>query len=226
MVEDQKPVSLTPPNRKRTTVKNSQTNLAPNDCQLNSNQDVSPQKPFSKSTEMQLLTGSVSFLPELHLQGYPSLLDNTATKTEDPYVPPTGKSKPGMMMRSYEAMKQSKLSKLIRYTNDTFSKEKLHAFSFVIFAAYKKIFLSFRNKDVRYSVGLYTTFSFAVVAEHEMYSLWAATGREYGELPLRYSLSCPFLASITIRTCYLECYFVQYSALYFSQVDLILIQMT
>jgi hypothetical protein len=36
---------------------------------------------------------------------------------------------------------------------------------------------------VRYSIGLYTVFAFSVLAEHEMYSLWAATGKEYGEIP-------------------------------------------
>ena len=34
---------------------------------------------------------------------------------------------------------------------------------------------------MRYTVSTYAVFSFAVMAEHEMYSLWAATGREFGK---------------------------------------------
>ena len=33
---------------------------------------------------------------------------------------------------------------------------------------------------MRSTVGLYTIFSFAVVAEHEIYSVWAATGKDLG----------------------------------------------
>ncbi|XP_028400589.1 probable peptide/nitrate transporter At3g43790 [Dendronephthya gigantea] len=151
VLDDQKPVSLSPSSRKRTIMKHSQTDLVPHNTQSNLNQDVSHQQSTSKSIETQLLTGSVSFLPDLHLQSYPWPLDNTK-KVEEPYDPPSEKSKPGIIKRSYEAVKRSTLSKLIK------------------------------NKNVRYSVGLYTTFSFAVVAEHEMYSLWAATGKEFGGL--------------------------------------------
>ena len=40
---------------------------------------------------------------------------------------------------------------------------------------------------MRDCVGLYTVFSFAAVAEHEIYSVWAATGKEFGEIyPLNF----------------------------------------
>ena len=42
---------------------------------------------------------------------------------------------------------------------------------------------------MRYTVALYAVFSFAVIGEHEMYSLWAASGKDLGKyLLLKYSL--------------------------------------
>ena len=47
----------------------------------------------------------------------------------------------------------------------------------------------FRDKNVRCAVALYSVYSFAVVGEHEMYSLWSASGKDLGNyLLLKHSL--------------------------------------
>ena len=47
----------------------------------------------------------------------------------------------------------------------------------------------FRDKNVRCTVALYSVYSFAVVGEHEMYSLWSASGKDLGNyLLLKHSL--------------------------------------
>ncbi|CAB3989263.1 ZINC INDUCED FACILITATOR-LIKE 1-like [Paramuricea clavata] len=139
-------------NRQRATPKTSQNHL-PDGCQSGQEgEDATIQNSISKTEEMLLLSGSVSFLPEIHLQSYAASMEKNDDAKEEPYVPTVGKAKPGVLRKTYKSMKQSKLAKLCR------------------------------NKDVRYCVGVYTVFSFAVVAENEMYSLWAATGKEFGGL--------------------------------------------
>ena len=47
---------------------------------------------------------------------------------------------------------------------------------------------------MRCCIGLYTMFSFPVIAEHEIYSVWVATGRELGEfcsMPLQNDTRVP-----------------------------------
>lgn len=70
---------------------------------------------FQNDTEMLLLSGSVSFLPELHFHSYPGLVETCDTQREEPYVPTAGKSKPGMLRKSLKSVKRSKLAQLCRY---------------------------------------------------------------------------------------------------------------
>ncbi len=72
------------------------------------------QKSPPKSVEMQLLSGSVSFLPELHFQSYHGSTDNVDDEKEESYVLTAGKAKPGVLRRMYASMKQSKLAQLCR----------------------------------------------------------------------------------------------------------------
>ena len=101
-------------NRKRSSLRaSSSQNDLPNG-QLN--QDSPIQKSLSKSTEMYLMSGSMSFLPEIHLENYPGWNENDDIEQEEEvYVPTPGKAKPGVLRRAYESLKQSKLGKLCRY---------------------------------------------------------------------------------------------------------------
>ena len=64
---------------------------------------------------MLLLSGSVSFLPEIHLQSYPGSMVKVDDAKDEPYVPTVGKAKPGVLRKTYKSMKQSDFVKLCRY---------------------------------------------------------------------------------------------------------------
>jgi hypothetical protein len=109
--------SSTSSNRQRSTKKtsSSQKNI-PNSCQLKQQQeDFIIQISLSKRPEMQLLSGSVSFLPELHFQSYHGSTDNVDDEKEESYVLTAGKAKPGVRRKMSTSMKQSKLAQLCRY---------------------------------------------------------------------------------------------------------------
>jgi hypothetical protein len=104
-------------NRQRSTPRTSQNDL-PNDCQSGQRgEDPTIQNDsIPKTEEMLLLSGSVSFLPEIYLQSYPGSMDKIdGMKEEHAYVPTVGKAKPGVLRKTYKSMKQSKLAKLCRY---------------------------------------------------------------------------------------------------------------
>ena len=64
---------------------------------------------------MHLLSGSVSFLPEMHLQSYNGSTNSVDDAKEEPYVLTTGKAMPGVLRKTYKSLKQSKLAQLCRF---------------------------------------------------------------------------------------------------------------
>ena len=64
---------------------------------------------------MYLLSGSVSFLPEVPLQSYINGSTNSVDDAkEEPYVLTTGNAKPGVLRKTYKSLKQNKLAQLCR----------------------------------------------------------------------------------------------------------------
>ena len=106
------PLSLTSSNTQSSSLKN---NRSHNDSayvlrDLN-HQDESS---LSKSFETKLISGSVSILPELCLENYPKSTEIVEESKQTPYALSAGKGKPGVIRRTYNSFKQSKLAKLCR----------------------------------------------------------------------------------------------------------------
>ena len=102
-------LTKTSSNRQRSSVKTSTSqNDISNSCQLKQqDEDVTKEVSFEKSIEMHLLSGSVSFLPEMHLQSYNGSTNSVDDAKEERYVLTTGKAKPGVLRKTYQSLKQS-----------------------------------------------------------------------------------------------------------------------
>jgi hypothetical protein len=81
-------------NRQRSVPKTSQNDL-PNGCQS------------GQQDEDSTIQNSIS--------SYPGAMDKIDDAKEEPYVSTVGKAKPGVLRKTYESVKQSKLVKLCRY---------------------------------------------------------------------------------------------------------------
>ena len=51
----------------------------------------------------------------IQISSYPGPMDKIDDAKEEPYVSTVGKAKPGVLRKTYESVKQSKLVKLCRY---------------------------------------------------------------------------------------------------------------
>ena len=97
--------------RQRSSLK---TSLSQNDISNSLHEDLTKQISFEKNTELQLLSGSVSFLPEMYLQSYHGSTNTVDNMKEETYVLTAGKAKPGGLRKTYKSLKQSKLVQLCR----------------------------------------------------------------------------------------------------------------
>jgi hypothetical protein len=103
-------------NRQPALLKNrrSQNDIS-NSCVSNQlEEEVTKQVSLQKSTEMHLLSGSISFLPEMHLQSYNGSTNNVDNGKEEAYVLSPGKAKPGILRKTLQSLRRSKLVQLWR----------------------------------------------------------------------------------------------------------------
>jgi hypothetical protein len=110
-VKDEEISSATIVNTSNSSLKN---RTSQSDTSEQQDEDFTKQIALQKSTEMQLLSGSISFIPEMHLQNYNESTNTIDNAKEEPYVLTTGKVKPGVWRKTYKSLRQSKLVQLCR----------------------------------------------------------------------------------------------------------------